>query len=109
MELGLKTIERRVFDLAAYLRAELQETGLVTLTDQGAKKCGLVTFEHLRLNAEQVKTQLSNHKINVSTSSGSGMKLSYLERGLDELVRASVHYYNTQEEINKFIEALRSL
>ena len=109
MELGLKTIERRVFDLAACLRTELQETGFVTLTDQGAKKCGLVTFEHLRLNAEQVKIQLSNHKINVSTSSGSGMKLSYLDRGLDGLVRASVHYYNTEDEINKFAEALRSL
>ena len=109
MELGLKTIERRVFDLAACLRTELQETGFLTLTDQGAKKCGLVTFEHLRLNAEQVKIQLSNHKINVSTSSGSGMKLSYLDRGLEGLVRASVHYYNTEDEINKFLEALRSL
>ena len=109
MELGLKTIERRVFDLAACLRTELQETGFVTLTDQGAKKCGIVTFEHLRLNAEQVKIQLSNHKINVSTSSGSGMKLSYLDRGLDGIVRASVHYYNTEGEINKFLEALRSL
>ena len=109
MELGLKAIERRVFDLAACLRTELQERGLVTLTDQGAKKCGLVTFEHLRLNAEQVKIKLSNNKINVSTSSGSGMKLSYLDRGLDGLVRASVHYYNTEDEINKFIEALRSL
>ena len=109
MELGLKTIERRVFDLAACLRTELQETGFVTLTDQGAKKCGLVTFEHLRLNAEQVKIQLSNHKINVSTSSGSGMKLSYLDRSLDGIVGASVHYYNTEDEINKFVEALRSL
>ena len=109
MELGLKTIERRVFDLAACLRTELQETGFVTLTDQGAKKCGIVTFEHLRLNAEQVKIQLSNHKINVSTSSGSGMKLSYLDRSLDGIVRASVHYYNTEDEINKFVEALRSL
>ena len=109
MELGLKTIERRVFDLAACLRTELQETVFVTLTDQGEKKCGLVTFEHLRLNAEQVKIQLSNHKINVSTSSGSGMKLSYLDRGLEGLVRASVHYYNTEDEINKFVEALRSL
>ena len=109
MELGLKTIERRVFDLAACLRTELQETGFVTLTDQGAKKCGIVTFEHLRLNAEQVKIQLSNHKINVSTSSGSGMKLSYLDRGLDGIVRASVHYYNTEGEINKFLEVLRSL
>ena len=109
MELGLKTIERRVFDLAACLRKELHKTGFVTLTDQGAKKCGIVTFEHLRLNAEQVKIQLSNHKINVSTSSGSGMKLSYLDRGLDGIVRASVHYYNTEDEINKFVEALRSL
>ena len=109
MELGLEAIERRVVDLAACLREGLQETGVLELTDQGVKKSGLVTFQHQRLDAEQVKMLVSKQNINVSTSSGSGMKLSYLERGLDGLVRASVHYYNTAEEIKKFITAVRSL
>ena len=109
MELGLEAIERRVVDLAAYLREGLQETGVLELTDQGAKKSGLVTFQHQRFDAEQVKMLVAKQNINVSTSSGSGMKLSYLERGLDSLVRASVHYYNTLEEINKFITVVRSL
>ena len=109
MELGLEAIERRVVDLAACLREGLQETGVLELTDQGVKKSGLVTFQHQRLDAEQVKALVSKQSINVSTSSGSGMKLSYLERGLDGLVRASVHYYNTAEEIKKFITAVRSL
>ena len=109
MELGLEAIERRVVDLAASLREGLQETGVLELTDQGVKKSGLVTFQHQRLDAEQVKALVSKQNINVSTSSGSGMKLSYLERGLDGLVRASVHYYNTAEEIEKFITAVRSL
>ncbi|MFL2934884.1 MAG: aminotransferase class V-fold PLP-dependent enzyme [Thalassobaculaceae bacterium] len=109
MELGLEAIERRVVDLAASLREGLQETGVLELTDQGVKKSGLVTFQHQRLDAEQVKALVSKQNINVSTSSGSGMKLSYLERGLDGLVRASVHYYNTAEEIKKFITAVRSL
>ena len=94
MELGLEAIERRVVDLAASLREGLQETGVLELTDQGAKKSGLVTFQHQRFDAEQVKMLVAKQNINVSTSSGSGMKLSYLERGLDSLVRASVHYYN---------------
>ena len=109
MELGLEAIERRVVDLAASLREGLQETGVLELTDQGAKKSGLVTFQHQRFDAEQVKVLVAKQNINVSTSSGSGMKLSYLERGLDSLVRASVHYYNTLEEINKFITVVRSL
>ena len=109
MELGLEAIERRVVDLAAFLREGLQETGVLELTDQGAKKSGLVTFQHQRFDAEQVKVLVAKQNINVSTSSGSGMKLSYLERGLDSLVRASVHYYNTLEEINKFITVVRSL
>ena len=109
MELGLEAIERRVVDLAASLREGLQETGVVELTDQGAKKSGLVTFQHQRFDAEQVKMLVAKQNINVSTSSGSGMKLSYLERGLDSLVRASVHYYNTVEEITKFITVVRSL
>lgn len=44
--------------------------------------------------------------INVSTSKGSGSLVSFQHRGLSEVVRASVHYFNTDNEIAKFIDVL---
>ena len=109
MEIGLELIQKRVFELAAILRAELEETGAVRLTDEGYQKCGIVTFEHKKIKAAEMKALMREQNINVSISSGSGMKLSYLARGLDELVRASLHYYNTTDEIQKFIAIIKSV
>jgi len=45
----------------------------------------------------------------VSVSRLSSTRLDMSARGLDELIRASVHYYNTEEEIDQLCAALRSL
>lgn len=106
---GLEAIQRRVFALAADLRAGLAEIPAVTVTDEGAEQCGIVTFRHASLGAGDVKAALAEAGINVSVSSGSGMKLSYLARGLDALVRSSVHYFNTEDEVSRFVAKAASL
>ncbi|MAZ99897.1 MAG: aminotransferase [Rhodospirillaceae bacterium] len=109
LKIGLEPIQERVFGLAAYLRTKLEETDVINLTDEGVQKCGLVTFQHRKLSAQQLKSRLFDQNVNVSISSGSGMKLSYEARNLDPLLRASVHYYNTTDEVEKFVSIIKSL
>ena len=52
---------------------------------------------------------LRAHGINVSVSPAQSTLLDFSARGLDNVVRASVHYYNTEEEVHRFIAALKSL
>ena len=70
---------------------------------------GKRTFQHRKLSAQQLKSRLFDQNVNVSISSGSGMKLSYEARNLDPLLRASVHYYNTTDEVEKFVSIIKSL
>jgi selenocysteine lyase/cysteine desulfurase len=47
--------------------------------------------------------------INVSWNGVSNTYLDMTARGLNEIVRASVHYYNTEEEVDAFIKELKQL
>ena len=109
MEWGLDSIWQRVSGLAALLRAELEKVDGVELTDLGAVKCGIVTFQTRQLPATAIKRALSKRKINVTVSDGSGTLVSFQDRGIEQLVRASVHYFNTEAEVSTFVGALEEI
>jgi len=106
---GLDAIQSRIYQLAATLRARLADLDGVQVTDEGAEKCGLVTFTARQMAATPLKQKLRTYRINVSTSEGSGNLVSFQQRGLTEVVRASLHYYNTEQEIDYFINTLRTI
>jgi cysteine desulfurase/selenocysteine lyase len=109
LALGLKKIERRVQDLAARLRERLAEVEGVTVRDLGRIRCGIVTFTCDGHSPGEVMQRLRAKGIAVRTVERSSTRIDMERRGLDELVRASVHYYNTEAEIERLCEALRSL
>ncbi len=109
LALGLKKIERRVQDLAARLRERLAEVEGVTVRDLGRVRCGIVTFTCDGHSPGEVMQRLRAQGIAVRTVERSSTRIDMEQRGLDELVRASVHYYNTEAEIERLCEALRSL
>ena len=106
---GIETIQKRIYKLASELRKKLAEIDGVMVTDEGKEKCGIVTFIAHQMCASRIKKQLACHKINVSVSEGSGNFVLFQHRGLKEVVRASVHYYNTTEEIDYFVTILKKI
>ncbi len=109
LEWGIENIQARVYALAATLRQRLAAIDGVTVTDEGVERCGIVTFLAEQLPAGAIKTALAARSINVSTSSGSGSLVSFQQRGLTEVVRASVHYYNTEQEIDYLLDRLQNV
>jgi cysteine desulfurase/selenocysteine lyase len=107
--IGMDRIEARVLALGALLRQELATCPGVTLTDTGEMRCGIVTFVAAGLAAAEVHARLRQQAINVSVSSGERARFDLLRRGYRDVVRASVHYYNTEDEILRFCAAIRSL
>jgi len=106
---GLETIGRRVDCLAALLRRELGRIRRVTIRDLGRRRCGIVTFTVDGKEAEWIRRKLAERGINVSVSRRGSTLLDMDRRRLDEVVRASVHYYNTEEEVGRFCESLESI
>ena len=103
---GLEPIETRVRELAQALRDRLEAVDGVTVHDRGDRLCGIVTFTLDGIPAQAVQRHLAEQGINTSVSVAGHARLDLPLRGLGDIVRASVHYYNTDEELNRLVEAL---
>jgi selenocysteine lyase/cysteine desulfurase len=109
LAIGLEAIQERVYGLAAELRERLDAEPGLTVRDLGREKCGIVTFDVAGRGAADVADALRRERINVSVTPGSYARLDFGRRGLSEVVRASVHYYNTEAELDHLMRALSSL
>ncbi len=106
LELGLPAIEERVTTLAASFRDALSSVPDVVVHDRGSRLSGIVTFVKRGESAEATAERLGEAGINVSVTNRLSAQLDFSERGLDALVRASVHYFNTDDEIERVVAAL---
>ncbi len=100
LDLGLDKIEQRIGLLSTLLRNKLAAIDGVTVHDRGARLSGIVTFSVAGITAETVKAALQEKKINVSVGKALSTLLYMNRSHLATVVRASVHYYNTEEEID---------
>jgi len=106
---GVDAIWQRVGDLGARLRAQLAELDGVTVRDVGEERCAIVTFDVAGVPADHVMGTLRNRGINVSVSATSSAVIESLERGLPDLLRASPHYYNTSDELDRLVESVAAI
>ena len=99
LEWGVEAIWQRVRDLGARLRVQLAELDGVTVRDVGEERCAIVTFDLAEVPADRV----------VETLRRRGAVIESLERGLPDLVRASPHYFNTDDELDRLVEAVAKI
>lgn len=104
MEWGLEAIRDRVHALAELLRERLATVDGVTVHDPGRERCAIVTFAVAGREAEDVARALSAERVNVSVTDASSSRLDLGARGIDTLVRASVHYYNSEDELDRLVD-----
>lgn len=104
--LSVEVTSARVIDLAETLRDRLAELAGVAVHDLGQQRGGIVTFTVAGHPAEEIKLALSDASINTTVSTPSHARFDLAHRNLDGVVRASVHYYNTEDEIDRFLEVL---
>lgn len=91
---GLGEVEAGVLRLADRLRGELPSRGyeLVCTPAQPLERSGIVSFRHPRIVLAELHARLRDAGVIISL------------RG--DLLRASPHFYNTDEDIDRLLEAL---
>jgi cysteine desulfurase/selenocysteine lyase len=108
-QIGISAIWDRIQKLAEQLRNQLAMIASLELYDEGNKKCGIVTFSSAHKSVPDIHQALEKLHINTSIVLQKNARLDMGKRNIPALLRASVHYYNTEEEVNHFCSALQLL
>lgn len=106
LELDPEETWTRIRELADHLRSALEAAPGVEVHDKGVVRGGIVTFTVEGRRSEEVSATLRAAGVNTSVSPPEFARFDLPERGLPSLVRASVHYYNTHDEIDALVAAL---
>ncbi len=109
LDLGMQAISERVQHLARTLRHELKTIPGVTIHDAGTVQSGIVTFNISGVEAAVVSRQANEHRINVGAPPAQASLLDMQRTAVPSLVRASPHYYNTEDELERFVAVCKQL
>jgi selenocysteine lyase/cysteine desulfurase len=109
LDIGIERIQERSWALAAELRSRLREIDGVRVLDRGAVQCAIVTAAFERIDAPTVVAGLAEAGINTSLTSRNSAVIDFDEKGVEDAVRFSPHYFNTESEIDAASETTAGL
>lgn len=109
LNIGLDKIWQRICFLAEILRGSLLNVNGVSVHDVGSKRSGIVTFSIIGVDSLLVKQELIKRNINVSIGGALATPVFMDKYKLNNILRASVHYYNTEDEIMLLCDALTNI
>jgi selenocysteine lyase/cysteine desulfurase len=109
LDLGMAAIAERTLALGAELRGRLDALPGVTTHDLGTIRCAIVTAKVDGVPTADVVAALSRAGINVTATVPEHTQFDTEVRDVHPLVRLSPHYYNTEAELDRAVEAIATL
>jgi selenocysteine lyase/cysteine desulfurase len=106
-EIGLEPIRDRVVALAGRLRHALSAIEGVRVLDRGKQLCGIVSVSIDGRDPRELMLTLRDRGINTNAQQRVSAVIDYDEKAVVASLRISPHYYNTEEEIDQAVTALR--
>ena len=105
--IGLEKIKERNTYLCNRVRKGISEINGLRLLDIGANQSSIITVEISRQEAQEVLHGLRNENINTSVGHRSFALIDFEAKDVEWALRISPHYYNTEEEVDILIHALK--
>ena len=106
---GVEATGKRAGELAEYARSQLAAVPGVRILDRGPELCAIVTIAVNGQDTRDIKLALRERGINTSSPHREDAVIDMDEKGTASALRISPHYYNTQEEIDTAVEAIREI
>ncbi|MDH6538083.1 aminotransferase class V-fold PLP-dependent enzyme [Streptomyces lavendulae] len=106
---GIERTYERVRELAAGLRKDLVGMSGVVLHDRGRERCGTVTLSFEGRGEFEVRNALKEAGINTWVCLENAACVDMQQRGLSTLLRVSPHYYNSEQELERFCSVLEDI
>jgi selenocysteine lyase/cysteine desulfurase len=107
--IGVARAGKRAVSLADYLRSCLKTIDGARVLDRGHDPCAIVTTDIAGQKAEHLVAELRRRGINASASLAWYGLIDMAEKKAAGALRLSPHYYNTPEEVDAAVEALREI
>lgn len=109
LERGVESTKDYIVNLASRVRQGLAQIPGVRVEDPRSRRSGIVTFNIDGLPAAAVKARLSAENIRVVAVPVSHGQWDLGHRGLDAVVRASVHVYNDESDVDALLDRVSAL
>jgi selenocysteine lyase/cysteine desulfurase len=109
LAVGIEAIAKRTPALGAGLRDRLAEVDGVRIFDRGRERCAIVTFTLSGWTSEALQDELRRRGINSSVSLREYALYDFTDKAVEACVRLSPHYYNTEQEVDDVVAAVREL
>ncbi len=106
---GLTVIAERSIALADDLRRRLGELPGVRVLDRGPELCAIVTLTVGGIDADSLHDELERRRINSSVAEREHAIYDFDEKGVDSCLRLSPHYFNTEQEVDEVVAAVREI
>jgi selenocysteine lyase/cysteine desulfurase len=109
LTLGMAAIEARVMQLADDLRAALAAIPAVSVTDLAERRSAIVTFDVEGVAAADVVAAAASDAVVINEATAVWAAFDMDAKGLSHVVRASPHYFNTHDELDRLIGCVAGL
>lgn len=109
LELGLERATSEIQSRAAYLRSGLSNINKVIPTCQPDATAAIITFNKEGYDAADVKAKFHAEGVGVQVSTIEHTRLDLGARGINTTIRVSPHYYNSKDELDRFLNMIEAL
>jgi selenocysteine lyase/cysteine desulfurase len=109
LNVGVEQGGRRARELAAILRDKLTNLPGFRVLDRGKELAAIVTVAVPAWDASEVVKLLRDRGINTAASLRAYAVIDMTDKRATSALRLSPHYYNTEQELDTVIEALKGL
>ena len=108
-KLGVDAIDERISHLSSCLITGLSELQDIKVLEKSHHRSGIITFKKDNFDAKILKDELKERNINISVCKQQNAQLDLGMELTGDVARASLHYYNTQQEVSEFLHALEEI